>query len=290
MGSATQPRALVISSAVTSGYVGNNAVTFALQRLGFEVIAVPTVLLTTHTGHAGVSGRRLPADQVAELIDGLIGQGLLDNLDLVLSGYLGSPENTTAVAAAVRHAKSASPGCRYACDPVLGNRRAGTYVAPGIVAAIAEELAPLADVLTPNHYELELLSGGSSLDTALLALAGESRTVLVTSLEDPRVPSGEIGTLLYDGTCAPKDEAGGACAAAPARIAHRPRIDVPGHGAGDLTAALFAGLLALGRTAEDAWKLTLDTVWAVLAADPHSRAELPLIAAQDRIRSLAEDA
>ena len=42
---------LSISSHVARGSIGNRAMVFALESLGFTVIAVPTVLLPHHPGH-----------------------------------------------------------------------------------------------------------------------------------------------------------------------------------------------------------------------------------------------
>ncbi len=263
-------KALCISSAVASGYVGNNATVFALQQLGFEVLAVPTVLLSSHTARPGFRGRALPTDHVAELLDGLAEQGLLAGVSLVLSGYLGRPENAASIATAVDRVRALNPTARYVCDPILGNRTAGTYVAAEVVAAVRDQLMPLADVLTPNHYELELLTGGADTEAAIAAMASRRSSrqplVLVTSAEDPRVPEDRVGLLLYDG--------------ARARLATTPRLGVLSHGAGDLTAALFAGHLSLGLAPAAALAATAGAVHRVLAAPRQDAAELPLTSAR----------
>lgn len=272
-GAAVAPRALCVSSAVASGYVGINAARFALQELGFEVLAVPTVLFSSHTARSGWRGRALPPEHVSELLDGLAAQGLLADVSLVLSGYLGRPENAAAVAQAVRHVRALNPAVRYVCDPVLGNRAAGSYVAAGVRDAVRDELVPLADVLTPNHYELELLTGVADPGLALTRLCGDSRIAVVTSAEDARIPADRVGLLLYGGDRV--------------RLATTPRLGVPTHGAGDLTAALFAGQLTRGLDPEAALSATVRAVTRVLRTPRQDPWELPLVAARHELTGAA---
>ena len=44
----------------------------------------------------------------------------------------------------------------YVCDPVLGDE-GHMYVPTELVGAYRDNLIPLADVLTPNQFEVELL-------------------------------------------------------------------------------------------------------------------------------------
>ena len=62
---------LSFQSDVVRGHVGNGAARFALQRLGVDVWAVPTVLLSNHPGHGRFRGEAMTAPQIAALIDGL---------------------------------------------------------------------------------------------------------------------------------------------------------------------------------------------------------------------------
>jgi pyridoxine kinase len=82
---------LSVQSAVAYGHVGNSAAVFPLQRLGFSVWPVNTVLFSNHTGYGDWRGRVLPADEVAEVISGKEDRGVLGECDAVLSGYLGTP-------------------------------------------------------------------------------------------------------------------------------------------------------------------------------------------------------
>src|SRR5271156_5640950 len=159
---------LSIQSDVVYGHVGNAAARFALQRLGHEVWAVPTVLLSSHAGYAKVGGESLSADLLRRLVDGLDANGWLGSCDAILSGYLGHADHAGVVADAVRRVKAAKRDALYCLDPVFGD--AGrAYAKPGVAEAMARELLPLADIVTPNAFEL------TSLASVPIHNAGDAR-------------------------------------------------------------------------------------------------------------------
>src|SRR3954451_21238019 len=82
---------LSIQSAVAYGHVGNSAAVFPLQRLGFEVWPVNTVLFSNHTGYGAWRGHVVELGQVEEIIAGIEDRGALPRVQAVLSGYLGAP-------------------------------------------------------------------------------------------------------------------------------------------------------------------------------------------------------
>jgi len=260
---------LSIQSDVVYGHVGNAATRFALQRLGYEVWAVPTVLLSSHAGYARVGGESLPADLLLRLIDGLDANGWLGACDAVLSGYLGHADHAGVVADAVRRVKAANRNALYCLDPVFGD--AGrAYAKPGVAEAMARELLPLADIVTPNVFELSSLTSVAIRDAgdALVAAKRLGRPiVVVTSVP---VPGGRIGTL-----AASKDEAW---------LASTPLLETPPHGSGDLMAALFAAHHLAGHPPRDSLAATAASVFDVLeksaAAGSH---EMLLIAHQDAL-------
>ena len=81
---------------------------------------------------------------------------------MILSGYLGSADNATVVADFVARAKAKNPSLLYCCDPVLGDRDRGLFVHADIPPLVRDLLCPLADIVTPNHFEFEWLSGAKS--------------------------------------------------------------------------------------------------------------------------------
>ena len=81
---------------------------------------------------------------------------------MILSGYLGSAEIGAVVADFVARAKARNPALRYGCDPVLGDRDRGLFVSAAIPPLVRDRLCPLADIITPNHFEFEWLVGAKA--------------------------------------------------------------------------------------------------------------------------------
>lgn len=251
------PTILSISSQVVYGHVGNAAIVPALQALGFEVLAIPTVLLAHHPGHGPPQGRVTPATEVAALVDGLEQVGALAGARAALTGYLGLAQTAEVAADAVLRLRRLNPGALYLCDPVIGDN-GKVYVREGVEDAIRERLLPLADIVTPNHFELERLAGqpvgtlAQALAAARYLLALGPKTVVVTSLEHDQLAPGEIATLAVTPT--------------EAWICTTTRLHNVPRGSGDLMAALLLGHILRGRTVVEALALAVSAVQVVLAA------------------------
>ncbi|WP_127520721.1 pyridoxal kinase PdxY [Mesorhizobium sp. Z1-4] len=247
-----KPRAvIVISSHVVRGTVGNRAMVFALETLGFPVWAVPTVTLPWHPGH-GKATRIVPqAKEFAAMMKDLEGARWLGEVSAVISGYLAEAEQAAAVASLVHAVKKKNPAALYLCDPVIGDQ-GGLYVAEDIAAAQRDRLLPLADIATPNRYELEWLTG-AKLDTpdavADAALDASPPTMLVTSA--PSFMARGTGNILVTPDTAMMAE-------------HR-HIDNPPNGPGDLTGAVFLARLLDGQDLQTALQLTTESVFEILA-------------------------
>src|ERR1700722_6665694 len=149
---------LSIQSDVVYGHVGNGAARFALHRLGHEVWALPTVLLSNHAGYPNAAGETLSAGLLRQLVDGIAANGHLARCDAVLSGYLGHPDQAAVVAHAGREVKAANPKAIFCLDPVTGDG-GRAYAKPGAAKAVARLLLPLSDIVTPNAFELTTLAG-----------------------------------------------------------------------------------------------------------------------------------
>ena len=167
---------LSIQSHVAYGHVGNAAATFPLQRIGVEVWPIHTVQFSNHTGYGAWTGRVFEAAMITELVRGIAERGVLGRCDGVLSGYMGSAETGAAILDAVAQVKAANPRARYCCDPVIGDIGRGIYVRPGIPEFMREHALPMADIVTPNQFELEHLVGrtGASARDALAAKIGRA--------------------------------------------------------------------------------------------------------------------
>ena len=268
-------RILSIQSHVAYGHVGNSAAVFPLQRLGHEVWPVLTVNFSNHTGYGAWRGPLIDPADVTDVVQGIEDRGVLPTCDAVLSGYQGSPAVADVVVDAVKRVKEANPSATYTCDPVMGNAKSGCFVNPEIPPIIREKVVPVADVLTPNQFELGFLTGTepSSLDEVLesvdQARAMGPSTILVTSVE---TGDGSIGLMAVD------DEG--------AWLVETPLLPMKANGSGDITAALFTAHLHTTGSARDAVERTVSSVFAVLKQTLESgERELRLVDAQDAIAS-----
>jgi len=267
---------LSIQSHVAYGHVGNAAAVFPLQRLGFEVWPVHTVQFSNHPGYGDWQGQVFTAGHIGEVIDGIAARGVLGTCDAVLSGYLGTASVGEAVAAAVARVRAANPAALYLCDPVMGDTGPGLYVREGIPAFLRDRAVPLADVLTPNVFELEQLaqctiaSRGDAVAAARRMLARGPSVVVVTSLRADETPAAAIDML--------------AVTAKGTWLARTPflAMDPPPNGAGDALAALFLAHYLKTREASSALAEAAAAIFALVSAtrDAGTR-ELQLIAAQE---------
>jgi pyridoxine kinase len=247
----TSRAVIVISSHVARGSVGNRAAVFALETLGFPVWAVPTVILPWHPGH-GRATRIVPvAEQFSALLDDLARAPWLGEVAAVLSGYLGDASQAGPIASLVAAVRARNPKALYVCDPIMGDK-SGLYVAQEIAVAQRDHLLPIADIATPNRFELEWTSG-SKLDdiksVMAAALDAGPSTMLVTSA--PAMMSGGTGNLLMTANDALLSE-------------HR-IIDRPPNGLGDLTAAVFLARWLDGQPTGKALQSTTASVFEILA-------------------------
>jgi pyridoxine kinase len=272
-------RVLSIQSSVAYGHVGNSAAVFPLQRLGHEVWPVHTVLFSNHTGYGAWRGPVLSGADVHEVILGIEERGALAEVDLVLSGYLGSPEIAGVVLDAVDRVKAANPAAAYACDPVMGNARSGCFVDPAIPPLLKGEVVPRADVITPNQFELGELTGadlsavpdlGAVLDAADAVRAIGPATVLVTSVLHSGQPRDTLEMVVVT-------EAG-------AWTVRTPRLAMEANGSGDVTAALFSAHLLTTRDPATALACTASSVFDLLVNTLDARSlELRLVESQHSI-------
>ena len=249
-----------IQSQVAYGHVGNSAAVLPMQLHGIDVIAVPTTLLSNRPGYPTIRGRILDAELVADLLVGIEERGAVDGCEVILSGYLGSPEIAAVVADFVARAKQRNPRLLYCCDPVLGDRDRGLFVKAEIPPLVRDRLCPLADVITPNHFEFEWLCGSTARTIAevitharRLAATGPSR-VVITSAELAETPDGEIETVAVE-------RSGEGFKAWRVRT---PKLPISPSGTGDLFAALFAAARVQGNDTRQALGHAASAVYAVL--------------------------
>jgi pyridoxine kinase len=264
---------LSIQSHVAYGHVGNSSAVFPLQRLGVEVWPVHTVQFSNHTGYGEWRGRVFDGQAVDEVVEGIADRGVLGGCDAVLSGYLGSADIGHAVVGAVGRVRAANPDAVYCCDPVIGDVGRGVFVRPGVPEFMREVAVPAADLVTPNHYELDLLSGATtaslaSVKDAVAAVQALGPTVvLTTSLVADDTPDDAVDLLASEGGRHWR--------------MRTPRLDVSVNGAGDAIAALFLAHWLDTRSAAEALTRAGASVHGLLAAtEAAGSREILLVAAQ----------
>ncbi|CAM3762864.1 pyridoxal kinase PdxY [Parendozoicomonas haliclonae] len=267
---------LSIQSHVAYGHAGNASAVFPLQRMGYEVWPVFTVMFSNHTGHGAWRGPVFGADVVTDVITGIEDRGVMSECNAVLSGYMGAPELGDAILEAVDKVKAANPEALYCCDPVIGDFDRGIFVRAGIPEFFRDKVLRRADIITPNHFELELLTGQkvNTLEDALQAVRslqaiGPSK-VLVTSLIRTDADSGVIEMLAVD-----ENEAW---------LVATPRLEFPYpvNGSGDATAAVFLGKYLETKDLKQSLEHVAGAIFALFEKTWATKSrELTLIASQD---------
>ncbi len=267
---------LSIQSHVAYGHVGNSSAVFPLQRLGIEVWPVHTVQFSNHTGYGEWTGRVFDGPAVEELVQGISDRGVLERCDAVLSGYLGSVDVGHAVVNTVDRVRKANADAVYCCDPVIGDVGRGIFVRPGIEELMREVAVPAADIVTPNHFELDLLSGAptrslASVKDAVAAVHDLGpRVVLTTSLITDDTPDDAVDLL--------------ASAGGRHHRVRTPRLDVSVNGAGDAIAALFLAHWLDTGSASTALERAAAAVFGLLARTAEAGSpEILVVAAQDEV-------
>jgi len=262
---------LSVQSSVAAGHVGNQAATLPLQRLGFEVWPVDTVIFSNHPAHGGHSGRIVDSTAVSALIGGLEALGLWADCAGVLSGYLGRAATGTVIVDAVRRIRAVRKDMLFLCDPVMGDD-GKIYVETGIADFFRTEAVAAADIVTPNAFEATELTGidAATADGAIAAAralrARGPRIAVVTGVAGD-TPDDRIETI--------------AVSADGAWRVRTPAVAGPVYGAGDLFAALFLGHLLRQAPVPEALSNAVSAVHALITFAPAGRTvDLPLVEGQ----------
>ncbi len=268
---------LSIQSCVSYGHVGNSAVTFPLQRLGVQVWPIHTVLFSNHTGYGQWRGKVIDIEGVREVFLGIKDRGVLKNCDALLSGYMGSKELGIVMIEAIKELRKLKPDTLYCCDPVMGDIGRGFFVKEGIPEFFKEEMLKYADIITPNHFELEYLSDKKfdSIEGAVAAarrvMKKGPKVVVITSLLLKETKETNINMLVVNENSV--------------YIATTPYISITLNGTGDLTAALFTHFyLKYKKNTQKALEATISRVYEVILKTANASAkELVLVQAQNSL-------
>ncbi|MFP5415369.1 MAG: pyridoxal kinase PdxY [Actinomycetes bacterium] len=265
---------LSIQSSVAYGHVGNSAATFPLMRVGCEVWPVLTVHFSNNTSYPGWKGPLLRPEDVRDVVAGIDGLGVLPRVDAVLTGYQGAPAMGAEILRVVELVKERNPRALYCCDPVMGDVGRGMYVLPGIPEFIRDNVVAAADVMTPNHYELDFLTGRPTRTLGEVVAAAHALreqgpgVVLVTSVATEGADPGTIMMVAVD------EEA--------AWTVTTPHLERSFTGSGDLTSSMFLAAWLETGSVQDAVGRTAAVVYSVLERTTAlGQRELALVAAQD---------
>lgn len=220
-------RVLALSSQVAFGSVGLSAIVPALQWLGHEVLALPTVVFSSHPGYPRFAGEIVPVAQLTAMLDAIEANGWLADTAAIITGYLPTLDHVRLARSAVQRVRAANAGATYLCDPVFGDEPEGVYLPSEIPGALRDELLPLAAITSPNRFELAWLSGRAVDDPQGARQAAGALgvpAVLATSVPES---DNRLANILFQG------ERALACYV-------RRRASAP-HGTGDLLSAMFLG-------------------------------------------------
>lgn len=271
------PLALILSSFVAGSRVGGSAQALTLSILGVDPVLAPTTTFGRHPGWGAPGGAAVTAKTFRSVLDGVEANGLFGLVDVVLTGYFASADQVDVAAEIIdrvrasKRGRAATPVVRVIVDPILGDDGKGLYVKPEVESALRARLLPRADLIAPNRWELERLSGVtvSDAESALAAARSLGGAVLASS-----IPAGadRMGVLYAD--------------AEQAWLAtHGKAVSAP-NGTGDLLSALYAAALSEDLPLPTALTRAVSgVVEAVDAALAWNAPELPIVALGARLKT-----
>ncbi len=259
-------KVLSISSQVVYGHVGNSTAAFVLQRMGHNVLALPTVLLSNRPGYKAMAGERIDPAKLDAMLEAAAENGWLAGVDAILTGYIPTAEHAALCERWIGKVNASNPQALYLCDPIIGDEPGGIYIAGEAAEAIRERLVPLADIVTPNLFELEWLAGWSAPDAA--AAVDAARALPCPAVAVTSAPAGSrdlLANILIEG----EDAAATVCR----------RETVHARGTGDFFAAIFLAHRLNGLPGRAALQAATAAMSLVLSASK-GRGELALIETQ----------
>ena len=244
------PVALTIAGSDSGGGAGIQADLKTFHQWGVYGTSVLTAVTAQNT--LGVQAvHALPPGIVAAQIESVAGDIPPGG---VKSGMLANAAIVRAVAAGLRRWRLGG----YVLDPVMVATSGDSLLAPEAVAAIRDELVPLAAVVTPNWPEAAMLTGVT--ERSVDGMEEAARDIVEAGAGAALVKGGhlagdEVVDLLWDGRVR--------------RVFRGPRIDTRHtHGTGCALSAAIAAGLARGAALTDAVAAAVGWVRRAVAGAP----------------------
>lgn len=245
-----------VQSQVVYGNVGNSVAVPVFQAGNLQVAPVPSIILSSTPHYPSVHGGAVPLDWFSGWLDDLFGTRALDVLKAVQIGYLGEPAQAGVLRSWLERVLELRPHIIVNIDPVLGDEDTGIYTDPGMVSGW-RSLIPLATGLTPNAFELGVISGLPVSTTAEVQaaaqsmLTGNTQWVVATSAAPADWPEGQMQTVIATRKAV--------------EVVWHERLDSAVKGTGDMFAAGLTRALLSGMALEDAVQTAAQRVALALA-------------------------
>lgn len=259
-----------IQSQVIYGCVGNKAVIPTLEHHGLTAIAVPTVMFSNAPHYPTFYGGVIPDDWFADFLQALQDRDVLKNARAIMLGYLGHPAQAHILSTWLGKIRDTYPHLLIQIDPVLGDTGCGLYVDAGLAESYRAHLRHLATGMTPNHFELEYLTGQTltRMDDVIAAarslLNEHTRWIVVTSAAPQEWPEGKMRLVVVDEHAAD--------------IQEHPYYHTHAHGTGDTFAAGLMAWQLRGKNLKEAARLSAERVVEIVRrTNAHPYNELDLI-------------
>ena len=148
---------LSIQSAVTFGFVGNSVAAPVITTLGMQPLLIDTISLAAHPGYGTIAGGPTDQTQFCAILKALTTLCVLPKVNNVMTGYLGDARQAGPIHSMIQNWQAERKDGLYILDPVLGDG-GRLYVNNAVVDQIRQTLLPLANIVTPNQFELGLLT------------------------------------------------------------------------------------------------------------------------------------